>query len=165
MLQSRESLQNYNAMTHKLQNPFNCRVILPIPPMNAFKSFAAAATAALVLTATPVETLCAQPMTYKDISAQEAHTMMNSGMPVRIVDVRTPGEFETGHVKGAINVPLQQIQSGRIPFVMADKTATYLLYCRSGNRSGQAADILAKNGWSAVYNFGGIMDWPYEVVR
>lgn len=133
--------------------------------MTAFKSFAAAAAVVLTLAAAPVDGLYAQAMTYKDISAQEAHAMMNSGAPLRIIDVRTPEEFAAGHIKDAVNVSLQQIEAGRIPFVMADKTATYLLYCRSGRRSGIAAEILAQSGWSTVYNFGGIIDWPYEVVR
>lgn len=104
-------------------------------------------------------------MNYKDISAQQAHEMMNSGAKLRIVDVRTPDEFAQGHIPGAVNIPLDQIQAGKIPFIMADKNATYLLYCRSGRRSGMAAGALADKGWKNLYNFGGILDWPYEVVR
>lgn len=104
-------------------------------------------------------------MNYKDISAQQAHEMMTSGTKLRVIDVRTPEEFSQGHIPGAVNVPLDAIEAGKIPFIMADKNATYLLYCRSGRRSGIAAGTLSGKGWANVYNFGGILDWPYEVVR
>lgn len=113
----------------------------------------------------PVATTETFAMQYKNISAREAYEMMASGTKLRIIDVRTPEEFAQGRVPKAINVPLDKIEAGQIPFVMADKNATYLLYCRSGRRSGIAAGILSANGWKNVYNFGGILDWEYDVER
>lgn len=126
--------------------------------------FLSAALGAL-LAASPFAATDVFAMDYKDITAQQAHEMMASGAKLRIIDVRSPAEFAQGHIPEAVNVPLGQIQAGKIPFIMADKNATYLLYCRSGRRSGVAAGTLAGNGWKNVYNFGGILDWPYEVVR
>ena len=120
----------------------------------------AAALGAFVLNAGP-----ADAMNYQNITAQAAREKMLSGAPLRIVDVRTPAEFAQGHIPQAVNVPLDSIEAGKIPFIMADKTATYLIYCRSGRRSEAAASILANRGWQSVYNFGGILDWPYEIVR
>lgn len=117
------------------------------------------------VTMNPLTAGISYAMDYKDISAQQAHEMMTSGAKLRIIDVRTPEEFAQGHVPNAVNVPLDDIRSGKIPFVMGDKNATYLLYCRSGRRSGMAAGVLADKGWKNIYNFGGILDWPYEVVR
>lgn len=104
-------------------------------------------------------------MSYQTINAQQAHSMMTSGAPLHIIDVRAPHEYAAGHIKGAINVPLPHIRAGRTPFAMADKNATYLVYCRTGNRSSTAASILASKGWKAIYDMGGLADWPYDVVK
>lgn len=142
-------------------------VPMPIPSrhfrhLRLLAATAAAAAGLFLLGAAPASS---QTMTHKDISAQQAYEMMQSGAPLRIIDVRTPEEFAQGHIAGAVNVPLDAIEAGRIPFVMADKQATYLLYCRSGRRSGIAAEKLAGLGWAKVFNFGGILDWPYGTVR
>lgn len=102
---------------------------------------------------------------YKDISAQEAHDRMTVDANVIVVDVRTPSEFASGHIPGAINVELSMIESGQLPAALANRNATYLLYCRSGRRSGIAARILSSTGYTDVSNFGGILNWPFEVVR
>ena len=75
------------------------------------------------------------------------------------VDVRTPGEFMTGHIQGAQNI---DFESGNFEDEIAalDKNATYAVYCRSGNRSGQAVAIMHDAGFHNVYNLnGGIIDW------
>ena len=75
------------------------------------------------------------------------------------LDVRTPGEFAEGYIQGA---RLIDFQSGNFENEIAtlDKNATYAVYCRSGNRSGQATSIMAKNGFSSVFNLnGGVIDW------
>lgn len=129
------------------------------------KTFFLGTVLSALLAVSPVASIDVFAMDYKDISAQQAHEMMTSGAKLRIIDVRTPEEFAQGHIPDAINVPLDAIAAGKIPFIMADKNATYLLYCRSGHRSGMAAGALANKGWANIYNFGGILDWPYEVVR
>ncbi len=97
-----------------------------------------------------------------DISADTAHDLMHADNPPAVIDVRTPEEFGARHIPGARNIVLDDILAGKIPPEMDDKNALYLLYCRSGRRSGIAARWLSERGWKHVHNFGGILDWPYE---
>lgn len=97
----------------------------------------------------------------KKISAEEAKKMMDEG-GVRIIDVREPSEYADGHVPGAELLPLGDIKSGQLSTI-GDKDEVILLYCRSGNRSGQAASYLVDQGYTNIYDFGGIVDWPFEV--
>ena len=99
---------------------------------------------------------------FEKISADDALDLMVDGNI--ILDVRTPEEFESGHVKGAINLPLDQIENGDFG-MLEDKAQIILVYCRSGNRSNQASQILADEGYTKIYDFGGITDWPYEVEK
>jgi phage shock protein E len=75
-----------------------------------------------------------------------------------VVDVRTPQEFETGAYPGAINIPLAEVEKRLADF--GDRKNAVVVYCRSGNRSGQAKKILEKNGFSDVTNGGGLKDMP-----
>lgn len=112
----------------------------------------------------PVKPVQGSAASYKKITAQEAMNMMQSGQKLTIVDVRTPSEYESGHIQGAINVPNESIASSVVP-ALADLDATILVYCRSGSRSAQAAKKLLAIGYTNVIDFGGIIDWPYGVVR
>ena len=118
--------------------------------------------AAVNETAAPVETTA--PVEYHKITAEEAKARMDSGDPVLVVDVRTPEEYADGHIPGAINVPNEGILDEML-VELSDKTAEILLYCRSGRRSSEAAHKLLAMGYTAVYDFGGIIDWPYETER
>ena len=100
---------------------------------------------------------------YRKISAEEAKDMMDAG-GVTVVDVRRQDEYDEGHIKGALLIPNETIRQ-KAEGVIPDKGATYLLYCRTGRRSAEAAETLMELGYSDVYDFGGIYDWPYEVVR
>ncbi len=102
-------------------------------------------------------------MNYKTISAQQAKSLMESSPEAIILDVRRPDEFALGRIPGAINVPLADIEQGKLPSVMNDKNALYLIYCRSGVRSVSAAELLEQAGFTQLINFGGILDWPYEI--
>lgn len=73
----------------------------------------------------------------------------------KVIDVRTAGEFASGHVKGAINIPLDQVGS---KMKTLDKTKTYVLCCRSGMRSGNATRILKSAGFDKAYNGGSWMN-------
>lgn len=95
------------------------------------------------------------------ISAEEAKKMMDAG-GVTVVDVRSAAEYAMGHVPGAALVPLDTL-AAQAKTALPDLDATLLVYCRSGNRSGAAAKMLKDLGYTKVYDFGGIMDWPYEV--
>lgn len=96
------------------------------------------------------------------ISAEEAHDLMAAGGAL-VVDVRTQEEFDSGHVCGAVLLPLDEITQDSASAVVPDKSQTVLVYCRSGRRSAQAAQILAGMGYEHVYDFGGIQSWPYEI--
>lgn len=96
------------------------------------------------------------------IDAEQAKKMMDDE-EVIIVDVRTEEEFSDAHIDKALLLTLDQIES-KASSVIPDKEATYLLYCRSGNRSSQAAGMLVEMGYTEVYDFGGILDWPYGTV-
>lgn len=99
----------------------------------------------------------------KRISPAVAKDMMTN-QKVVILDVRNPSEFEQGHVPKAINIPLGDI-SPKVSEIIPDKDATYLVYCKSGVRSVSATKQLDQLGYANVYEFGGIMNWPYDVER
>jgi rhodanese-related sulfurtransferase len=99
---------------------------------------------------------------YIKISAEDAKRMMNES-DVIIVDVRTTEEFEEARIEGSILIPdydIAQLAAEMLP----DKEATILIYCRSGRRSELASRILIEQGYRNVYDFGGIVDWPYETI-
>jgi rhodanese-related sulfurtransferase len=98
---------------------------------------------------------------YKKISPDEAKAMMIEGN--LILDVRTPAEYGEGHIQNAVLHPVDDITSGNLG-TLDDKDQVILVYCRSGNRSRTASNALIEAGYTQVYDFGGIIDWPYEVV-
>ena len=100
---------------------------------------------------------------YHKISAEEAYEMMAS-QKVMVVDVRTREEYDGGHIENAVLVPNESIGS-ELPEALPDKEATLLVYCRSGRRSKDAAQKLLALGYQSVYDFGGVIDWPYELVK
>ena len=100
---------------------------------------------------------------YHKISAEEAYEMMAS-QKVMVVDVRTREEYDGGHIENAVLVPNESIGS-EMPEALPDKEATLLVYCRSGRRSKDAAQKLLALGYQSVYDFGGVIDWPYELVK
>jgi len=102
--------------------------------------------------------------TYQEMTADEAKERMDSGEAVVIVDVRTAEEYETAHIEGAILIPNETISEGVQPERLPDLDAELLVYCRSGNRSKDAAEKLIAMGYTKVYDFGGINDWSYATV-
>ncbi|MDD2533484.1 MAG: rhodanese-like domain-containing protein [Eubacteriales bacterium] len=81
-----------------------------------------------------------------------------------LLDVRSPGEFMSGHIRDAKLLPVNELP--RKPEALpADKEHPIVVYCASGARSGQAAFFLSRMGYNNVYDLGGLMGWPYEVVR
>ena len=105
----------------------------------------------------------AEKAAYHKISAEEAYEMMAS-QEVVVVDVRTREEYDGGHIENAVLVPNESIGSD-MPEALPDKEATLLIYCRSGRRSKDAAEKLLVLGYQNVYDFGGVIDWPYELVK
>ena len=96
---------------------------------------------------------------YHKISAEEAYEMMAS-QEVVVVDVRTRKEYDGGHIENAVLVPSESIGS-EMPEALPDKEATLLIY----RRSKEAAQKLLSLGYQSVYDFGGVIDWPYELVK
>ncbi len=100
---------------------------------------------------------------YRQISMEEAVTLMAEETDYIILDVRRADEFAAGHIPGAIHVPNESIGTDEIP-ELPDKDQLILVYCRSGNRSKQASQKLAGLGYTNITEFGGIIDWPGEIV-
>jgi len=106
---------------------------------------------------------CGPKYSYTQISMEEAIAIMEESTDYILLDVRTHEEFAELHIPGAICVPNEEIGTDEIP-ELPNKEQLILVYCRSGNRSKQASEKLAKLGYSNVYEFGGIIDWPGETV-
>ncbi len=101
---------------------------------------------------------------YEQITPEEAKKIMDSGEEHIILDTREQDEFDEGHIPGAILIPYTEIENKAIEMI-PDKDKLILVYCRSGRRSKIAAESLAKLGYTNVKEFGGIIDWPYEVEK
>ena len=99
---------------------------------------------------------------YKQISQDEAKKMMDDG-GVIILDVREKEEYDAGHIKGAVLLPVGSITADTAAKVIDNKDSVVLVYCRSGNRSKKASATLAKLGYTNIYEFGGITSWKYGV--
>ena len=104
-----------------------------------------------------------QTNTYRQITMDEAVTMMAQEIGYIILDVRRPDEFAAGHIPGAINVANETIGTAEIP-ELPNKDQLIMVYCRSGRRSKEAAEKLVKLGYTNVVEFGGILDWKGEIV-
>ena len=98
---------------------------------------------------------------YHKITAEEAKNRMDSDDTIIILDVRTQEEYEESHIPGAILIPNESIGTEKQE-QLPDMDQEILVYCRSGNRSAQAAKKLVEAGYTQIYDFGGLMDWPYE---
>lgn len=101
---------------------------------------------------------------YTTITPQEAKALMDQGGAI-VVDVREPYEYEEGHIPGAILLPVSTMAPADCEEIAQDKDDLILIYCRSGNRSKVAASYFVELGYTNVYEFGGINDWPYEIVK
>ena len=104
------------------------------------------------------------PATYEQISGAEAKALMDSESGYIIIDARTQEEYDQGHIPGAILIPEYEI-ADRAEKELHDKNQLILVYCRSGRRSKIAAEELVKLGYTNVKEFGGIIDWEYEIVK
>lgn len=118
--------------------------------------------AVMLLTACGQDTESDQEAVYMNITAEEAKVLMDSQEGYIILDVRTQEEYDEGHIPGAILIPNTEIEA-RAEEELPDKDQLILVYCRSGRRSKQAAEILVELGYTNIKEFGGIIDWPYEV--
>ena len=118
--------------------------------------------AVLLLTACGQATENDQAAEYVNITAEEARQIMDSKKGYIILDVRTQEEYDQGHIPGAILIPDTEIEA-QAEKVLTDKDQLILVYCCSGHRSKLAAEALVELGYTNIKEFGGIIDWPYEV--
>ena len=118
--------------------------------------------AALLLTACGQDTENDREAAYVNITAEEAKKIMDTEEGYIILDVRAQSEYDQGHIPGAILIPDTEI-TARAEEVLPDKEQLILVYCRSGRRSKLAAEALAELGYTNIKEFGGIIDWPYEI--
>lgn len=93
------------------------------------------------------------------ITPADYQTQFGAGADHLLLDVRTPEEFNSGHIPGAVNISVDQLAQ-RLSEVPQDKPV--VLYCRSGNRSNQAAQILDRAGYTQIYDLGGIITWQQQ---
>lgn len=89
------------------------------------------------------------------LTGVEARKLVAEG--ARLVDVRTPEEFDAGHIEGAVNIPLSQVEKRLAEFGPKDKPV--VVYCRSGSRSASAARTLKASGYLQVQDLGGMSRW------
>ena len=125
-----------------------------------------ALTAVLILTgcgSSADDKTAGDKKTYRQVSSEKAAAMMEEEENYIILDVRTQEEYETAHIPGAICIPNETIGTDDIP-ELPDKDQLILVYCRSGNRSKQASEKLAKQGYTNIVEFGGINSWTGETV-
>ena len=104
-------------------------------------------------------------VSYQQITAEEAKSMMEEQPDAVILDVREQDEYDAGHIPGAMLLTVGTIDEETAASVIPEKDTVVLVYCRSGNRSKTASQALADLGYTQIYEFGGIKDWPYEVER
>lgn len=97
-----------------------------------------------------------------NITAEEAKQIMDTEVGCVILDVRTREEYDQGHIPGAIVIFHEEIAE-KAEKVLTDKDQLILVYCRSGRRSKLAAEILLELGYTNIWEFGGIIDWPYGI--
>lgn len=103
-------------------------------------------------------------ISYKIITQEEAKKIIDGQDGYIILDVRTKEEYDAGHIPNAMLLPNEDIGSEEID-ILPDKQQLILIYCRSGNRSKQAAQKLVDLGYENIMEFGGIIDWPYETIK
>ena len=118
--------------------------------------------AVMMLTACGQDKENDQGAVYMNITAEEAKQIMDTEEGYIILDARTQEEYDEGHIPGAIVISHEEIAE-KAEKVLTDKEQLILVYCRSGRRSKIAAEALVELGYTNIKEFGGIIDWPYEV--
>ena len=108
------------------------------------------------------EEMKTEETTYMKISAEDAKEIMDSTDDFALIDVREKDEYASGHIAGALLIPYGEIKE-RAETELTDKEQMILVYCRSGRRSAIAAQTLAELGYTDVRDFGGIIDWSYDI--
>jgi rhodanese-related sulfurtransferase len=100
---------------------------------------------------------------FKNLNSREFHTEMNSNNAAALLDVRTPGEYRSGKIPGALNIDIMD-EGFQKAIDRLDKSKTYYVYCRSGGRSGHACQVMAQQGFNVANLAGGISNWHGEII-
>ena len=100
---------------------------------------------------------------YREMSMDKAAEWMAHESGYLLVDVRFADEYAKGHIPGALLLPLEEIQLGKVD-QLPDHDQPILIYCRTGRRAEDAAALLVKMGYRNVYAIGGIFDWTGEII-
>ena len=119
---------------------------------------------ALLLAGVGGEVRTERGLAYTVVAMDEGLEMMTEEKDFILLDVRRQNEFFEGHIPGAINLPNEVIGEGKIA-QLPRKDQRIFIYCRSGRRSKIASEELVKLGYTNVKEFGGIIDWPYDIVK
>lgn len=101
---------------------------------------------------------------FKSILPEDAKKMIDSGEELIILDVRTKEEYDEGHIENSILIPLDELEE-KVEESIQNKDIAILVYCRSGIRSAEAASLLFDMKYTKVYNLGGIINWPYGLIK
>lgn len=134
-----------------------------VSPATTTAGESATADIAISQTATTAGESAAATVAYIKITATEAKALMDQGNVI-VLDVRSQDEYDDGHIADAIRLEYGEFPD-KLASVLPDKDAAILVYCRSGNRSKTASNLLIEAGYTQVMDFGGIIDWPFEVIR
>ena len=121
-------------------------------------------TLIVILTLFSITACSGASATYEQISSQQAKNLMDTESDYIILDTRTEEEFAQSHIPNAVLIPHYEIAQ-RAEKELPNKDQLILVYCRSGNRSKQASQALADLGYTNVKEFGGIIDWEYEIEK
>ncbi len=101
---------------------------------------------------------------FRSVEPEEALQRLESSEDIIMVDVRTPVEYAEERIPGSLLIPLQTLEE-EAPQHLTDKETPVFIYCRSGRRSLEAAEILVELRYTNVYDLGGIIDWSYDVEK
>ncbi|MCC5912361.1 MAG: rhodanese-like domain-containing protein [Clostridiaceae bacterium] len=100
---------------------------------------------------------------YQKMSPQEAKVQLEEDKDIVLLDVRTREEYQEKHIEGSTLIPLNVLET-EVRTKIPNKEEKIIIYCRSGNRSKTAANLLLSMGYKHVYDLGGINSWPYEII-
>jgi len=144
------------------------RIAIIAAILSALTILSACAGAPAMTTAAAAATTAAgesstQKAEYIKITPADAKALMDSETVI-VLDVRTQSEYDSGHIKNAVLLDSIDV-SAKAASVLPDKKAAILVYCRSGNRSAASSKLLIEMGYTKVMDFGGIIDWPYDIVK
>ena len=131
-------------------------------PMKAIKRWSVFLSAIIILGCNAQQASNDQAPAVKNMDSEEVSKLLENNSDIIIVDVRTPGEFEAGHIKGAKNINISDSEF-HAQIEKLDRDSTYLVYCRTGNRSGRAIKLMEQLKFKSIYHLQhGITEWIGE---